>query len=170
MKALRRTAVQSMFVVAAALVGVTTAEAGVSCHKINAKGAGQDADAVNKRFAEARQLLEKIIGLSGERATAEAYLGLGDAQLGMGELDAALTTWRGGLKKFHRSSTLIQISFQGRIVYDCVHCAVQDERKLTDESANNAGDHIVRRREIKIEQYRAIKMFWDFTRDSPELV
>jgi len=42
MKALRRTAVQSMFVVAAALVGVTTAEAGVSCHKINAKGAGQD--------------------------------------------------------------------------------------------------------------------------------
>ena len=42
MKALRRTAVRSMFVVAIALVGVTTAQAGVSCHKINAKGAGQD--------------------------------------------------------------------------------------------------------------------------------
>jgi hypothetical protein len=42
MEALRRTAVRSMFIVAAALVGVTTAQAGVSCHKINAKGAGQD--------------------------------------------------------------------------------------------------------------------------------
>ena len=42
MEALRRTAVGSVFVVAAALVGATTAQAGVSCHKINAKGAGQD--------------------------------------------------------------------------------------------------------------------------------
>jgi hypothetical protein len=42
MEALKRTAVRSMFVVAAALVGVGTAQAGVSCHKINAKGAGQD--------------------------------------------------------------------------------------------------------------------------------
>ena len=42
MEALRRTAVRSMFVIAAALVAVGTAQAGVSCHKINAKGAGQD--------------------------------------------------------------------------------------------------------------------------------
>ena len=42
MEALRRTAVRSMFVVASALLGVTAAHAGVSCHKINAKGAGQD--------------------------------------------------------------------------------------------------------------------------------
>ena len=62
------------------------------------------------------------------------------------------------------------ISFQGRIVCDGVHCDIQDERKLTDESANNAGDHIVGRREIKIEEYRAMEMFWEFTRDSPDLV
>ena len=42
MEALRRTAVRSMFVIAAAFVGVGTTQAGVSCHKINAKGAGQD--------------------------------------------------------------------------------------------------------------------------------
>jgi len=44
------------------------------------------------------------------------------------------------------------ISFQRRIVYDGVHCAIQDERKLTDGSANNAGDHIAGGREIEIEE------------------
>jgi len=42
MKALRRTAVLSIFVALTALVGVTTAQASVGCHKINAKGTGQD--------------------------------------------------------------------------------------------------------------------------------
>ncbi len=64
------------------------------------------------------------------------------------------------------------ISFQRWIVCDGVHRAIQDERKLTDESANNAGDHIAGGREIKIEEYRAMELFWDlaFTRDFPDLV
>jgi hypothetical protein len=51
------------------------------------------------------------------------------------------------------------ISFQRRIVYDGVHRAIQDERKLTDGSANNAGDHIAGGREIEIEEYRAMELF-----------
>jgi len=42
MKTLKRLAVPSLFVVATALAGATVAQAAVSCHKINAKGAGQD--------------------------------------------------------------------------------------------------------------------------------
>jgi hypothetical protein len=41
-EALRRLAVRSMSVVVASLIGITTVQAGVSCHKINAKGSGQD--------------------------------------------------------------------------------------------------------------------------------
>lgn len=42
MEALRRLAVRSISLVVATLVGVTTTQAGVTCHKISAKGAGQD--------------------------------------------------------------------------------------------------------------------------------
>jgi hypothetical protein len=42
MKALKKFAVQSLSVAVAALAGATVAQAAVSCHKINAKGAGQD--------------------------------------------------------------------------------------------------------------------------------
>jgi len=42
MKALKGLAALPMCVVVATLVSAATAQAGVSCHKINAKGAGQD--------------------------------------------------------------------------------------------------------------------------------
>jgi tetratricopeptide (TPR) repeat protein len=73
----------------------------------------EDADTIRENFDRARQLFEKLIKENVLAQSPEPHLGLGDALLGLGELEQAIAAWRQGLKRFVQPS--VQIRFHAKI-------------------------------------------------------
>jgi tetratricopeptide (TPR) repeat protein len=77
-----------------------------------------DAPPAKALWQEAEHHFERLIELGAENPVPHAYLGLGDARLGLREVERALAAWREGVERFEQPTT--RAEFHGRIADACL--------------------------------------------------
>jgi len=111
-------------------------------------------------FARAKAMFEKLVAKPAEERLPGAYLHLGDAQLALGQADAARATWHKGLALYRQPT--IQIALQARIAESLLASNRADEaRPMLDELkllVDKLGTSIPRDARIAFERERDLRL------------
>jgi tetratricopeptide (TPR) repeat protein len=96
-----------------------------------------ESPAAKALWQEAKGHFEQLIKLTAESPVPYAYLGLGEAWLGLREVDRALAAWREGVERFEQPTT--RAEFHGRIADACL----SHDRLVEAAAALDATDAIL---------------------------